>query len=379
MQPPSIPRTLVVTNDFPPRIGGVQQYVFNLVGELPPDRVTLMAPRWEGWREHDATLPYKVVRFSGKALVPIAETRRRVLALAREARAEVALLASGFPVSAFGPDLARAGIPHLCVTHGVEYWVARSPGLARMMGRSMSQASRVTVISDYIRRKVRPVVPDHVPISLCPPGVNVGRFTPDVSGEQARMRHGLSDRRVVVCVSRLVPRKGQDVLIDCMASVRRREPDATLLLVGDGPYRRKLEVMAGRAPTGSVVFAGAVADEQLPAYHAAADVFAMPCRSRWGGLEVEGFGIVFMEAAATGRAAVAGNSGGAAEAVQDGATGLVVNGRNRPQVARAVIELLSDPGRASEMAAAGRARAKAEYSWDQIAGKVAGWLAEAVA
>lgn len=373
----SIPRTLVVTNDLPPRIGGVQQFVRNLVGAFPPEAVTVLAPRWEGWREHDASLPFRVVRYPARAVVPVREARERVLSLAREIDAEVALLASGAASSGFGAGLAEAGVPHVILTHGVEYWLARIPGAAQAMGRSMSRASRVTALSDFILEQMRSRVPKQVPMSLCPPGVDVKRFHPDVSREDARRRHGLSDRPVIVCVSRLVPRKGQDVLIRSMGRIRRHCPEAALLIVGDGPYRARLESIARDAPSGSVVFAGAVPDEALPEYHAAADVFAMPCRSRWGGLEVEGFGIVFMEAAATGRAVVAGDSGGSAEAVLDGTTGIVVDGRDHDAVARAIGMCLADPEMAGALGKAGRARAEESFAWPEIASKVGGYLKEA--
>lgn len=373
-----IPRTLVVANDFPPRFGGVQQYVFNLVSNLPADKVTVFAPRWDGWREHDAALPFRVVRYSGRHVLPFRETRERVASLARETGAEAALLASGLPVMGHAADLRAAGVPSVVITHGVEHWAATLPGSRQVMHRWLEPASRVTVLSEYIRRRVGPVVPRGVPVSLCPPGVDVERFNPSVSGEAVRERFGLGDRKVILCVSRLVTRKGQDILIEAMPQIRRAHPDAVLLIVGEGSYRAKLERLATEAPPGSVILTGGVAAEELPQFQAAADVFAMPCRTRLGGLEVEGFGIVFMEAAATGKPAVAGNSGGAAEAVIHGETGLVVDGTDTQAVGAAVSELLSDPERARRMGEAGRRRAVESYAWTEIASRVAEWLREAV-
>jgi len=242
----------------------------------------------------------------------------------------------------------------------------------------MAHASRVTVISRFIERQIRPHVPSGVPVSLCPPGVDVERFRPDVSGDEVRSELGLGDRPLVVCVSRLVARKGQDTLIRCMPEIRRSHPDAVLLVVGEGPYRGELESLASQAPAGSVVFAGGVPAERLPEYHAAADVFAMPCRSRRAGLEVEGFGIVFMEAAASGKAVVAGDSGGASEAVEDGRTGNVVDGRVSATVSGAVSRLLADPKGAAAMGTAGRDRAVEGFAWPRIASRMAEWLREAV-
>jgi phosphatidylinositol alpha-1,6-mannosyltransferase len=231
--------------------------------------------------------------------------------------------------------------------------------------------------SEFVARTVRAVVSREIPVSVLYPGADAERFRPDLSGEVVRGRHGLTDRPVIACVSRLVPRKGQDVLIRAMPAIRRRVPDAALLIVGGGEYRDRLDELAAGAPPHSVYFTGEVSEQELPLHYAAGDVFAMPCRNRWGGLEVEGWGNVFLEAAACGKPSVAGDSGGAAEAVVDGETGLVVDGRHVGQVAEAVAGLLDDPQRAARMGKAGRARVERVHTWPVIADRLAGWLREA--
>src|SRR6266702_3624270 len=281
-----VPGTLVVTNDFPPRVGGVQQYVFNAVRHLPPDRVAVVAPNWPGWREHDAALPFPVYRFPPTFLWPTAELAAKVRSLAREHGSEVVLFGHGLPLGLLGPGLERRGLPSVVATHGAEYWFALLPGLAAALRVATSRASRVLAVSRFTGQVVRTAVPARVPVSLLPPGVDAERFRPDQSGDEVRHCHGIGlDRPLVVCVSRL------------------------------------------------------------------------------GGLEVEGFGIVFLEAAAAGKPVVAGESGGAAEAVQDGETGLVVDGRHEGAVAEAVASLLADPGRAAAMGKAGRARVERSLTW----------------
>jgi phosphatidylinositol alpha-1,6-mannosyltransferase len=225
---------------------------------------------------------------------------------------------------------------------------------------------------------VRTAVPKEVPVSVMYPGADIEMFRPDLPTDEVRMRHGVADRPLVVCVSRLVARKGQDVLIRAMPTIRRKVPDAALLIVGDGPYRRNLEKLAAGSPAGSVVFAGQVSEEELPRYYAAGDVFAMPCRARLGGLEVEGWGNVFIEAAACGRAVVVGDSGGAREALVDGDTGVLVDGSAMAQVADVVSALLADPALARAMGNAGRERVERFYTWPRAARQLAGWLREAV-
>jgi phosphatidyl-myo-inositol dimannoside synthase len=370
-----VPRTLIVTNDFPPRVGGVQQYVWNAASHLPADRVAVVAPNWPGWREHDRALPFPVERFPTTFLWPSHDLLTRVRMAARAHRAEVVLFGHGLPLALLGP---RLDLPYVVATHGTEYWFALTPALHGLLRRAASRARRVLAVSRFTGRTIRTAVPQHVPVSLLPPGVDAERFrpgTPD-AGDEIRRRHGIAPGRpLVVCVSRLVRRKGQDVLIDALPAIRRREPDAALLLVGGGPDWERLERLAAESLT--VTFAGEVSDDDLPAYHAAADVFAMPCRSRLAGLEVEGFGIVFLEAAAAGRPAVAGDSGGAAEAVRDGETGLVVDGRHPGQVAEAIGALLADPHRADAMGKAGRERVERLFTWPRLTERLARWLAEA--
>jgi len=216
-----------------------------------------------------------------------------------------------------------------------------------------------------------------VPVSVLTPGVDIDRFRPDLPTRDIRERLGIGDRPLVVCVSRLVSRKGQDVLIRGMRRVRRRVPEAALLVVGSGPAERRLRRMAREAPPGSVFFAGQVPPEDLPRYYAVGDVFAMPCRNRLGGLEVEGWGIVFVEAAACGVPVVVGDSGGARETLVDGETGFLVDGADVTAVADAVAGLLGDPVMAERMGKSGRALVEAKHTWTESASLLASWIREA--
>ncbi len=373
-----IPRTLLVTNDFPPRVGGIQRTLHALVGELPPDRVAVWAPRCEGWEAFDAAEPYEVIREPHGFMWPTPMTLSRAREILAATGAEVVLFGDAFPLAALGPTLAREGTPYLVAAHGFDYWLSLTPGPHLMLSRMTARASRVPVMcSAFVARVVRTAVPEDVPVSVLYPGADVDRFRPDLDPTEVLERHGLSGRPVVSCVSRLVARKGQDVLIRAIPAIRRRIPEAALLIVGGGPYRRRLERLAAEAPDGSVVFAGQVEEGDLPAYYRSGDVFAVPCRNRLGGLEVEGWGNVFIEAAACGRPVVVGDSGGAREALVDGETGILVDGTRVERVADAVANLLADPASAEAMGKAGRARVERFHTWPTIAERLAGWLREA--
>jgi phosphatidylinositol alpha-1,6-mannosyltransferase len=374
----SLPTTLLVTNDYPPRVGGIQRTLEALVAQLPPDRISVFAPSWDGAAAFDAAAPYRVLRQPETFLWPTPEVARRVRAAVEETRSEVVLFGASYPLALLGPGLAARGTPYLAAAHGFEYWLSIVPGPHALLRRATSRASRVPVMcSEFIARRVRTAVPRGVPVNVLYPGADLEVFRPDLPTADLRALHGIGERPLVVCVSRLVARKGQDVLILGMERVRRRVPDAVLLIVGGGPYHDALTALAAQAPAGSVLFSGQVSEADLPRYYAAGDVFAMPCRDRLAGLEVEGWGNVFIEAAACARPVVVGDSGGAPESLVDGVTGTLVNGKDVDAVADAVADLLADPARAREMGLAGRARVERDHTWPAIAATLTGWLADA--
>ena len=372
-----IPRTLIATNDFPPRVGGIQRTLDSLCRELPPDRLSVIAPSCEGSQRFDASVPFEIVREHRRFVWPSPGVARRLEEAIDRTRADVVLFGDAFPLALMGSRLADRGTPSVVLAHGFDYWLSTVPVAHAVMKRMTAPASRVAGCSEFISRRVRTAVPHDVPVSVLHPGADVERFRPDLPTADLRERHALGDRPLIVCVSRLVPRKGQDVLIKAMRSIQRRVPDAALLIVGSGPYEARLRALAEHAPTRSVVFVGEVSEEDLPRYYAAADVFAMPCRTRLGGLEVEGWGNVFIEAAACGRPVVVGDSGGSREALVHGETGLLVDGADVDAVADAVASLLEDPAYAQQLGKAGRARVEREHTWRRVAERLAGWLRDA--
>ncbi|SFT77105.1 phosphatidylinositol alpha-1,6-mannosyltransferase [Geodermatophilus amargosae] len=370
-------RTLVVTNDFPPRQGGIQTFVAALLERRPPESLVVLASRSPGWERYDAQLPYPVVRQRTAVLLPTPATSRAAVALAAEHGCDTAFFGAAAPLGLIAPALRAAGVRRLVgATHGHETgWVAL-PGARQLMRRIAGGLDVLTYISDYTRTHLEPALGGRTRLAQLSPGVDVDRFTPSADGRAVRRRHGLGEAPVVVCVSRLVPRKGQDALVAGWPRVLARHPDARLLLVGGGPDEGRLRrAVADRGLGGSVVLTGPVPPAQLPEHYAAGDVFAMPCRTRRGGLDVEGLGMVYLEAAAVGLPVVAGTSGGAPEAVRDGETGTVVADPRSPEaVAAAVTALLDDPARARAMGAAGRAWVEERWSWTTIAADLAALL-----
>jgi phosphatidylinositol alpha-1,6-mannosyltransferase len=362
-------RTLVVTNDFPPRQGGIQTFVAALLAGRPPETIVVLASDHPGAAEYDAALPYPVVRRPTGVLLPTPATARAAADLTRRFGCDTAFFGAAAPLGLLAPGLRAAGVRRLIgATHGHETGWVMLPGARRVLRRIADGLDVVTYISEYTRERLAPALAGRTRLAQLSPGVDVDRFTPSADGAAVRRQYGLGDAPVVVCVSRLVARKGQDVLVAGWPQVLARHPDARLLLVGGGPAEASLHrAVARRGLGGSVVLTGPVPPDGLPGHYAAGDVFAMPCRTRRGGLDVEGLGMVYLEAAACGLPVVAGTSGGAPEAVRDGVTGSVVDPRSPSAVAAALSGLLDDPARARAMGAAGRAWVEQRWSWSTIA------------
>jgi phosphatidylinositol alpha-1,6-mannosyltransferase len=331
-----------------------------------------------GAAQFDARQPFEVIREDTSMLLPTPAVARRAAEIAQQygctqvwfgAAAPLGLLASGLR--------ERTGITRaVALTHGHEAGWAALPGARGLLRRIGRGVDVVTYLGEYFRVRLARAIGDLTTLEQLAPGVDTDAFSPSVSGEQVRTRYGLTDRPVIVSVSRLVPRKGQDTLIRALPLIRRKVPNAALLIVSGGPYRSTLEGLAAENGVAAhVVFTGTVAWSELPSHHAAGDVFAMPCRTRRGGLDVEGLGIVYLEASAVGRPVVAGDSGGAPDAVRDGETGYVVAGRDVPALAERIIELLSDQALAARMGAAGRVWVDREWRWDTKADRLATLLA----
>ncbi|HEY0636048.1 MAG TPA: glycosyltransferase family 4 protein [Pseudonocardiaceae bacterium] len=364
-------RTLLLTNDFPPRPGGIQAYLHQLAGRLPADRLVVYAPAWEGAAEFDARQPFEVVRHPGTLMLPVPDVLRRGREIARAHGCETVWFGAAAPLALLGPYLGVERV--VASTHGHEVGWAMLPGARQALRRIGSTADVVTFVSRYTRSRFASAFGPRAALEFLPSGVDTDVFAPDAGARaEIRSRYGLGERPVVSCISRLVPRKGQDTLIRALPEIRRRVDGAALLIVGNGPYRGRLERLAAEHGVAAhVTFTGGVPWEELPAHFAAGDVFAMPCRTHGRGLDVEGLGIVFLEAAASGLPVVVGRSGGAPETVRDGETGTLVDGRDVTEVATATVELLADPGLAAKYGAAGRDWMTHEWRWDRHATRLA--------
>jgi phosphatidylinositol alpha-1,6-mannosyltransferase len=321
----------------------------------------------------------RIERLPQRVLLPTPAVVRQIRETAQRVGADLVVVDPVLPLGLVGP---RLGLPYAVVIHGAELAVpGRIPGGRRLVDEVLGRSALIVSAGRYPAAVARRAMGRRTmpPVVEIPPGVDLDRFRPLSGQERAAARAGLGlpvEGPLVVSVSRLVPRKGMDVLIDASARIAPRLPGLTVAIGGRG---RDADRLAGRIKEkeAPVRLLGGVSDEGLPALVGAADVFAMVCRNRWFGLEQEGFGIVFLEAAAAGVPQLAGASGGAGEAVVDGETGLVVG---RPTdvgaVADALRRMLGDEQLRARMGAAGRLRAEASFDYDKLAPRLAASFAE---
>ena len=371
-------KTLIVTNDFPPRPGGIQAFLHNMALRLDPQQLVVYASTWKRTREgveatraFDAEQPFTVVRDRTTMLLPTPGATRRAVGLLREHGCASVWFGAAAPLGLMAPALRGAGAERLvATTHGHEAGWAQLPAARQLLRRIGDGTDTITYLGEYTRSRIAPALTPEAGARMAqlPPGVDEKTFHPGSGGDEVRARLGLTDRPVVVCVSRLVRRKGQDSLIRALPRILAAEPDTVLLIVGGGPYENDLRRLARETGVSSSVrFTGAVPWSELPAHYGAGDVFAMPCRTRRGGLDVEGLGIVYLEASATGLPVVAGDSGGAPDAVLDGETGWVVKGGSPEEAADRITVLLGDAELRRRMGERGREWVEEKWRWDLLA------------
>lgn len=363
--------TLFITNDFPPRPGGIQTFVFEIASRFDSNKVTVLASTWNGAADFDAKLPFPVVRAKTKILLPTRKTYNLAKQLIKEKNIEQVVFGASAPLGLLANKLRKLGVKNfVAFTHGHEVGWVKTPGTKQLMRKIANDVDALTYLTNYTKNQIAKGLTESQGNKLFQllPAVDTELFNPKsiVAGRTLRKSIGLSDRPVIVSVSRLMARKGHDELIKALPIIQNKVPGAALVIVGDGSYRPKLEKLVRKLKLeNDVYFAGKVAHADLPNWYAVGDVFAMPCRTRLADWDVEGLGIVYLEASATGLPVIAGTSGGAPEAVLPGKSGFVVNGKSTTEIASQLVALLSNPDLREQMGKYGRTWVEQDWTWDK--------------
>ena len=363
-------RTLFITNDFGPRAGGIETFIIGLIQRLPHASTIVYTSSQGDTREYDAAwlaeYGVQVIRDRAKILLPTPRVIRAVTKLIKLEGIETVAFGAAAPLAIMSSALRRAGVRRIvALTHGHEVWWSKVFPFTVAMRRIGTSTDALTYLGEFTRKAISAALTAKAGDAMVKiaPGIDTDHFAP-VDATILRESLGLTGKRVIVSVGRLVHRKGQDYLIEAMSAIVQEIPQAHLVLVGEGPYREHLVKLVQKySLDGYVTFIGRIQYAELPKYICLGDAFAMPSRSRFRGLEVEGLGIVYLEASACGLPVIAGASGGAPDAVIEGVTGVVVDGQDIAAIAVAAINLLNDPELATKMGIAGRDWIVEKWRW----------------
>ena len=380
----SAPKILCITNDFGPRAGGIETFVIGLIERLPKNSVIVYTSSQDGSAPFDKAwlqdYGVEVIRDRARVLLPSLRVGRAVRALVKDREISRVFFGAAAPLALLSHGLRRVGVKKIvALTHGHEVWWAKVWPFSLLMRRIGTGVDHLTFLGDFTGRNIAKSLSARAQSAMVKiaPGIDTNHFAPNTGSINVRSELSLSDKKVIVSVGRLVHRKGQDTLVEALPSILREVPDAHLLFVGEGPRREFMQKRAEKLGVSAhITFIGRIQYQDLPQYICAGDVFAMPSRSRLAGLEVEGLGIVYLEASSCGVAVIGGRSGGAPDAVLDGQTGLVVDGTSQSEVAAAAVKLLQSPELAKEMGARGRQWIIDEWRWERWAAQFNSLLIE---
>lgn len=365
-----MPSILLVTNDFGPRAGGIETFVMGLLERVPKGEVVVYTSRQDAFEAHDqrwlSEYGIEVIRDKSSILLPTPRVIRNLKKLIRQRNLSKVWFGAAAPLGISARWLRRAGAKQMiALTHGHEVWWSKVWPFSWAISEIARTVDLVSYLGDFTHQAIAPRFADKSKLIKIAPGIDTEHFRPH-DGRELREKYGIENRVTVVSVGRLVHRKGQDRLVEAMPLVLKEVPDAHLVFIGEGPHRKKLDALVDRYKLHNhVTFIGRIQYSDLPLHIALGDIFAMPSRSRLFGLEVEGLGIVYLEASACGLPVVGGDSGGAPDAVKEGITGFVVDGNDRAQIADRISTLLKDEALRRRMGEAGRAWALEEWQWQR--------------
>jgi phosphatidylinositol alpha-1,6-mannosyltransferase len=365
-------KILCITNDFGPRAGGIETFVMGLIERAPKGTIAVYTSSQGDTKSYDekwmCDFGVVVIRDRSKILLPTPRVAQKVKKIVESGAIKQVFFGAAAPLGIMARGLRKKGaVKIVALTHGHEVWWAKLWPFSAAISFIGKNVDHLTYLGDFTKGEIAKALPGKAKAAMVKiaPGIDTDHFAPDSNSVQLRKDLGLADKKVIVSVGRLVHRKGQDILIQSLPSIQAKHPTAHILMVGEGPYRSELTKIVDRLNlSNSVTFIGRIQYADLPRYIGVGDLFAMPSRSRLAGLEVEGLGIVYLEASSCGLPVIAGRSGGAPDAVDEGVTGFSIDGTSTSEVSSAIIKLLDDPARAKAMGEAGRNWVIEKWRWD---------------
>ena len=360
-------KLLVITNDFPPRTGGIQNFVYELLKGFEPDEVVVLTSNWRKAKEFDLRQKYKIIRINSKVLLPTASKTKKALEIIEQYKCDRVLFGASAPLGLMAPTLKKAGVKKIgALTHGHEAGWVEIPILRQIVKRAFKDLDFITYISEYTKNKLIELVPSTASFVKLSPGVDINAFNLSYREKRDELLNNsqFAGKKIVFCVSRLMPRKGQDQLIEIWPDLLKKHPNAHLAFSGGGPYKKQLtKKVQMKKLQDSVSFLGTLKHEELAKFFGMSEVFAMPNRTRNFGLDVEGLGMVFLEAAASGLPTIGGRAGGVPDAIFDERTGFLISPKSKNELLARLDLLLQNPNLARSMGDAGRDWVVQNWQW----------------
>jgi phosphatidylinositol alpha-1,6-mannosyltransferase len=365
-------KILCITNDFGPRAGGIETFVMGLIERAPKGSIIVYTSAQGDTTSYDQgwlrDFGVEVIRDPSKILLPTPRVIRSVKKVITRDSIKQVFFGAAAPLAIMARSLRKKGVVNIvALTHGHEVWWAKLWPFSSAISFIGNNVDHLTYLGEFTKSEIAKALSIKAKSRLVKiaPGIDTDHFAPDSGSIQLRRDLGLIDKKVIVSVGRLVHRKGQDFLIQSLPAILEKHPTAHILMVGEGPYRKDLTKIVEKLKLSqAVTFIGRIQYKDLPRYICAGDIFAMPSRSRLAGLEVEGLGIVYLEASSCALPVVAGRSGGAPDAVDEGITGFSVDGTSTVEISSVIIKLLDDPAKAKAMGTAGRSWIIEKWRWE---------------
>lgn len=352
-------RILLTTNGFLPEIGGVQTYCYQLAKNLTSvgEEVIVLAPGMEGDSRFDREQNFKIIRTK-----KIVTSRFAFLSILKRKRVEKVLVGHGshyVRLASLAHLLFKT--PYYVIVHLEEIL---PPEREKVIQKSFSRTNKVITVSHFAKKKLVEIGIPENKIVVIPNGVDPVKFNSRLDSSLIRKKHNLKNKKVILTVARLGEHKGHANVIRALPQVLEKVPSSIYLVVGSGEKEGRLKGLVKELGLeDKVIFTGEVEKEKLPLYYMACDVFIMPS-------DIEGFGIVFLEANACGKPVIGGRTGGISDAIIDGETGLLVDPLDITQIAEALVRLLTDPKHAQKLGEKGRERVERELNWQEMARKI---------
>lgn len=377
-------RTLLLTQFFPPEKGGIQNYLYNICKNLPSDKTFVFSstPHKKEILEFDQSQPFKIYRNNSQEIyqklhLTSLSIYKETSKIVKENNIEKIFLGHFYIPYVITALILKKfkNIPYTIFTHGLEILETKnSPKSSYILKLCLKNAQNIIVTTDYLKNKI---INKYYNLDLnkkiikVPPGVNSGFFQPNLNTSSLKNKLDLKNKKIIFTCGRLVKRKNHQLVIKALPEILKKIPNAIYLIAGIGPEEKQLKKQVEELNLeNQVKFLGEIKNKDLPLYYNLADIFCMPSLYNEETGDIEGFGMVFIEAQACGTPTIGSNTGGIPDAIRNNIDGFLIDPKSSQDLASKIIKLLLDPELANKIGKAGREKVVTEHNWKKLVEKL---------